>query len=107
MVGLDAHPGRRELAGRFGVDLALDAATETAALQAAIAAHCLPAGPDAVIEVCGAPEAVAVGLDLVRTGGTFVLAGMVSPGAMITVDANKIVRKMLSIRGCITIIRGI
>lgn len=99
VVGLDAHPGRRELAGRFGVDLALDAATETAALQAAIAAHCLPAGPDAVIEVCGAPEAVAVGLDLVRTGGTFVLAGMVSPGAMITVDANKIVRKMLSIRG--------
>jgi threonine dehydrogenase-like Zn-dependent dehydrogenase len=42
---------------------------------------------------------VSVGLDLVRTGGTFVLAGIVSPSAMITLDAHKIVRKMLSIRG--------
>lgn len=99
VVGIDTHPGRRELAGRFGVDMTLDAATGTPALHAAIAAHCPPAGPDSVIEVCGAPEAVAVGLDLVRTGGTFVLAGLVSPGAMTTLDANKIVRKMVSIRG--------
>jgi putative phosphonate catabolism associated alcohol dehydrogenase len=99
VIGIDSHPGRRELASRFGVDVTLDAAIETAVLQTLMATHCAPAGPDAVIEVCGAAQAVAVGLDLVRTGGTFVLAGLVSPGAMATIDASTIVRKMVSIRG--------
>lgn len=99
VVGLDSHPGRRDLSKCFGVDLALDAAIDSGELHATLKERSPPAGPDAVIEVCGAPEAVAVGLDLVRTGGVFVLAGLVSPGANVSFDANAIIRKMITIRG--------
>lgn len=99
VVALDSHPGRRDLSKRFGVDWALDASADSAALQTQLLEYCPPAGPDTVIEVCGDPAAVPVGLDLVRTGGTFVLAGLVSPGAITTIDAFKVVRKMVSIRG--------
>jgi D-arabinose 1-dehydrogenase-like Zn-dependent alcohol dehydrogenase len=36
---------------------------------------------------------------MVRTGGTYVIAGLVSPGAHVTIDANRIVRKMINLRG--------
>jgi threonine dehydrogenase-like Zn-dependent dehydrogenase len=52
-----------------------------------------------VIEVCGVADVIALGLDLVRIGGTYVIAGLVSPGAHVTIDANRIVSKMLTLRG--------
>ena len=107
VIGLDVNSGRRELSGRFGVDLALnpvsdpmaDPATDKEALLNTIQAHCLPAGADVVIEVCGVPEVIPLGLDMVRIGGTYVIAGLVSPGAHVTIDANRIVRKMVTLRG--------
>jgi threonine dehydrogenase-like Zn-dependent dehydrogenase len=51
------------------------------------------------MEVCGVAEAIPLGLDMVRTGGTYVLAGMVSPGAHVALDAHCIVRKMIHLRG--------
>jgi putative phosphonate catabolism associated alcohol dehydrogenase len=99
VIGLDVHGARRELSHRFGVDLALDPTMNKAQLLEAINAHCQPEGPDAVIEVCGVADAIALGLDIVRIGGTYVIAGMVSPGAHVTIDANRIVRKMLNLRG--------
>jgi len=99
VIGLDVHSGRRAQSTRFGVDLALDPDMEPAALQAAILAHCKPEGPDSVIEVCGVANAIPQGLELVRTGGTLVVAGMVSPGASVMLDANRILRKMITIKG--------
>lgn len=99
VIGIDAHPGRRELARKFGVDVALDADLNLDQLRTEVNARCRPEGPDAVIEVCGSPDALAVGLDLVRTGGSYILAGLVSPGALATIDAHRIVRKMVTLRG--------
>jgi len=99
VIGLDTHAGRRAQSSRFGVDLALDANADTAQILRTIAGHCGPAGPDAVIEVCGVANVIPLGLDMVRTGGTYVLAGLVSPGAQVTMDANRIVRKMVTLRG--------
>jgi threonine dehydrogenase-like Zn-dependent dehydrogenase len=99
VIGLDVHGTRREQSHRFGVDLALDPSMDKAQLLEAINAHCQPEGPDAVIEVCGVAEAITLGLDMVRIGGTYVIAGLVSPGAHVTIDANRIVRKMVNLRG--------
>lgn len=99
VIGLDVHEVRRTQSKRFGVDLALDPTMNREQLPAIINAHCQPEGPDTVIEVCGVPDAVTLGLDIVRIGGTYVIAGLVSPGAQVTIDANRIVRKMLTLRG--------
>jgi threonine dehydrogenase-like Zn-dependent dehydrogenase len=99
VVGLDVHDARRAHSHRFGVDLALDPNMGKAQLFETINAHCKPEGPDAVIEVCGVPDAITLGLDMVRIGGTYVIAGLVSPGANVSIDANRIVRKMVSLRG--------
>ena len=99
VVGLDSVPGRRELALRFGVDLALDPAEDPATLLRQVRGACGPLGPDSVIEVCGSPEAIPLGLELLRTGGTYVLGGVVNPRTMVSLDANLLLRKMLTLRG--------
>lgn len=99
VIGLDTDAGRRQRAARFGVDLALDPAMDAAALQRQVHALCRPAGPDVLIEVCGVAQAIVQGVGLLRTGGTYVLGGVVNPHAMVTVDANLILKKMLTVRG--------
>lgn len=99
VIGLDGVPARRELARRFGVDLALDPAEGHEALLAQVREACPPEGPDAVLEVCGSPLAIAFGLDALRVGGTYVLAGVVNPGADVTLDASLLLKKMLTLRG--------
>ncbi len=99
VVGLDVDAGRRERAYRFGVDVALDPGIEKATLQRAVYGLCRPAGPDVAIEVCGAPQAILQGIELLRVGGTYVLGGVVNPQAMVTLDANLLLKKMLTVRG--------
>jgi threonine dehydrogenase-like Zn-dependent dehydrogenase len=89
VVGVDGVPSRRALAQRFGVDLAVDPR------DAAVAAS----GADAVIEVCGDASVIGAGIDWLRVGGRYVLAGVVNPGSMATVDANLILRKLLTLTG--------
>lgn len=99
VIGLDGNAGRRERAYRFGVDLALDPGLAQAELLRQVHALCRPEGPDVAIEVCGAAQAIPQGVDLLRTGGTYVLGGVVNPQAMVTLDANLILKKMLTVRG--------
>lgn len=100
VIGLDTLRERRERSLRFGVDVALDPlGTEPAALLEAVRAVCRPAGADAVLEVCGVPEVIPLGIEMLRVGGTYVLAGVVNPSAMVTLDANILLRKMLTLRG--------
>ncbi len=99
VIGLDVNPKRCEQSKRFGVDIALDASSDPQKLLKDIEAHCKPEGPDAVIEVCGVADALPLGIEMVRIGGTYVIAGLVSPGANVTLDANRLVKKMITLRG--------
>jgi putative phosphonate catabolism associated alcohol dehydrogenase len=100
VVGIDPVPARRALAGRFGVDLALDpAALGDAALIDRVRERCRPNGADAVVEVCGAPEVIPAGVRMLRAGGTYALAGLVNPDARFTLDANLLVRGLIQLRG--------
>jgi threonine dehydrogenase-like Zn-dependent dehydrogenase len=60
---------------------------------------CRPDGADAVIEVCGVPEVINQGLQMLRTGGRYVLGGLVNPGANVTIDANMLVKRWVTMRG--------
>ena len=99
VVGIDGDARRRAMAARFGVDLALDAGMYAPELQRAVRQACGAHGADVAIEVCGSAQAIPVGIDLLRTGGTYVLAGVVNPSSMVTLDANLLLRKMLTLRG--------
>lgn len=99
VIGLDVHAGRRQQSLQFGVDEALDPTVDTSHLTREIQAQCPPQGPDVVLEVCGVPDVIPLGLALVRTGGTYVIGGMVSPNANVTLDANQILKKMITLRG--------
>lgn len=99
VIGIDPDAGRRERALRFGVDLALDPAMPRAELIRRVREICRPHGADAVIEVCGVPDVVPLGIDLLRTGGRYILGGLVNPQAEATLDLNLILRKLLTLRG--------
>jgi len=100
VIGLDTVAGRRERAHRFGVDLALDpATTDSDELLRRVRQLCRPDGADAVLEVCGVPEVIPLGIEMLRVGGTYVLGGLVNPRAMVTIDANQVLRKLLTLRG--------
>ncbi len=100
VIGLDTVAERRARAHRFGVDLALDpATTDRAGLLRQVRAICRPEGADAVLEVCGVAEVIPLGIEMLRVGGTYVLGGVVNPNAMVTLDANLLLRKLLTLRG--------
>ncbi len=100
VIGLDTVAERRERAHRFGVDLALDPVTmDKAELLREVRAICRPEGADAVLEVCGVPEVIPLGIEMLRIGGTYVLGGVVNPNALVTLDANLLLRKLLTLRG--------
>jgi putative phosphonate catabolism associated alcohol dehydrogenase len=100
VIGLDTVAERRERAPRFGVDLALDpVSTDKIDLLRQIRDLCRPEGPDAVLEVCGVSEVIPLGIEMLRIGGTYVLGGVVNPNARVTIDANLLLRKLLTLRG--------
>lgn len=99
VIGIDPVRARRDLAGRFGADVTLDPGDEGEALVDLVKSRCGPDGADAIIEVTGEPGVVPAGLSMLRTGGRYTLAGLVNPGAHVSVDANLILRRCLTVRG--------
>ena len=63
---------------------------------ARVCALSTPDGADAVIEVC---EFVPSGLERLRTGGRYVLGALVNPRANVNIDANVLVKRLLTMRG--------
>jgi threonine dehydrogenase-like Zn-dependent dehydrogenase len=100
VIGLDGSAERRAIAERFGADVTFDVgAMDPADLVAAVRARCTPAGADVVLEVCGVPAVVEQGLRMLRVGGRYVLAGLVSPGSTASLDLWDIVRTLADVRG--------
>ncbi|MCE3000529.1 MAG: zinc-binding dehydrogenase [Betaproteobacteria bacterium] len=100
VIGLDTVAARRELGRRFGVDHALDPGSMSEAeLAQRVLELCPPEGADAVIEVCGDPGVIPVGLQCLRTGGRYVLGGVVNPDSSVRIDANLVLRKLITLRG--------
>lgn len=100
VIGLDAVPDRLELVRRFGADMALDVTSmDEKELVERVRSASPPDGPDVVIEVCGVPDVIPAGLQMLRTGGRYVLGGLVSPNADVTIDAHLLVKKWITMCG--------
>ncbi|MBO7430330.1 MAG: zinc-binding dehydrogenase [Spirochaetia bacterium] len=57
-----------------------------------------PNGVDVALEFCGRAEAANQAIAVLRTGGRYMIAGMVNPTPL-NIDANNITRKYLTIKG--------
>ncbi|MDA1089675.1 MAG: zinc-binding dehydrogenase [Proteobacteria bacterium] len=100
VIGLDTVAARRDLGLKFGCDKVFDpAAMPEAELVKTIRTLCRPEGADAVIEVCGYPEVIPAGIQMLRTGGRYVLGGVVNPDSFVRIDVNLILRKLITLRG--------
>jgi len=100
VIGLDAVASRLDVAKKFGADHVIDIArVPPQAVIDEVRALCRPDGADAVIEVCGVPDVIPQGLQMLRTGGRYVLGGLVNPGANVTIDANVLLRHWINMRG--------
>ncbi|HSS62879.1 MAG TPA: zinc-binding dehydrogenase [Gammaproteobacteria bacterium] len=100
VIGLDAVPARMETARRFGADEVLNVESgEPKDLIEQVRKLCPPDGADVVVEVCGVPEVIPAGLEMLRTGGRYVLGGVVNPDANVTIDANVLLRKWIMLKG--------
>jgi putative phosphonate catabolism associated alcohol dehydrogenase len=100
VIGLDAVASRLDVAKKFGADHVIDIARVPAqGVVDQVRALCRPDGADAVIEVCGVPDVIPQGLQMLRTGGRYVLGGLVNPDAKVTIDANILLRRWITMRG--------
>jgi alcohol dehydrogenase len=93
----DRVPACRERALSFGATQAFPA--DAGELAAGVRDLTHGRGADLVLELAGVAESVAAGLALARIGGTVVLAGTVAPVGAVGFDPEKVVRRMLTIRG--------
>ncbi|MFQ6022083.1 MAG: zinc-binding dehydrogenase [Acidiferrobacterales bacterium] len=100
VIGLDAVPDRLKVAKKFGVDHTFNVSKMTEEeLVRTVHALSPPDGVDVVIEVCGVPDVIPLGLKMLRTGGRYTLGGLVNPNADVTIDANMLVRRWITMRG--------
>lgn len=99
---IGAPPARLDLARRMGADHVYDLQSTTAAERLEhIRNRTHGEGVDVAIEAAGSPRAFEEGLDLVRDGGRYVIAGHYTDVGAATVNVHRqINRKHLEIRGC-------
>ena len=100
VIGLDFVKDRLAFAKKFGVDMTFDvSAMSEADIIRAVRQASPPDGADICIEVCGQPNVVATGIEMLRTGGRYIICGLVNPKANLTIDGNLILRKMITVKG--------
>jgi putative phosphonate catabolism associated alcohol dehydrogenase len=98
VIGLDAVGSRLAVAKKFGADHVVDVSRAPAqSIVDRVRTLCPPDGADAVIEVCGIPDVIPQGLQMLRVGGRYVL--VVNPDANVTIDANMLVKRWITMRG--------
>lgn len=101
VILIGAPEARLALAPRFGVDLTLDlATTNLAARREAVLAATGGRGVDVVLEASGNPAALAEGLELLRDGGRYVVAGHYTDAGTIPLNPHlHFNRKHVDLRG--------
>ncbi len=90
---------RLQVAKRFGATRTAQVDDAGAAIRDAVAQCTSGRGVDVALDMSGAPEALEMGIDLLRVGGRYVWVGAVFPARPLAVSAETVVRKMLSIQG--------
>lgn len=102
IMAIGAPEGRLALAREMGADTVLDLTRTTAEHRRHTVIDATHGeGADIVLEAAGAAAAIPEGLDLLRVGGRYVIAGHYTDVGPSTINAHhQINRKHLEIRGC-------
>lgn len=95
VIACDLSPDRSALAARFGATC-FTSPDELLEMTGGLTGG---RGADIALEFSGAAAAVSSALSTTRTGGTAIIAGTTTPGSELKLDANDLVRRMLTIRG--------
>ena len=56
-------------------------------------------GADLVVEVCGVPEVIPQGLEMLRIGGRYLTVGLVFPEAIFSLDGYTVITKNITLKG--------
>jgi alcohol dehydrogenase len=100
VIAVDIDTERLRTAESFGADSTLDAGdlSDTELVQR-VEALTDGRGADAAFEVTGAPEVIPTGVELLATGGEYMIHGSVYPGDTFTLDGHDVITKNLRIQG--------
>lgn len=93
---MDIKPERLQRALAFGVDAGIDGDKSAEAIKEALRES---GGVDVVIETSGVPSAIEKGIELLNIGGINVWVGAVYSQRNLSINAEKIVRNILTIKG--------
>lgn len=99
VIALDINPQRLELTRQFGADYTLILPTEPQHLSAVAAEQLGNLPIHTMVDFSGAPDAVENGLELLAIGGTAIWIGSTYPQRNVQINAEKVVRKILTIKG--------
>lgn len=95
VIACDLDPKRAGYAKRFGSQVFCEPSELTSTARELTRGR----GADVTMEFSGAASAVAGAFAATRTGGVSIIAGTTNPGGKVEIDPNKLVRRMLTIRG--------
>ncbi len=99
VIVADVDPARSSLASLFGATFTVNLADSPQQLERIVSKHTAGRGVDLAFEMSGTAAAMEQGLELLRIGGRYVLVGAVSPTRPVKVDADQLVRRMLTLQG--------
>ncbi len=99
VIAVERDPARARRAVEFGACVVLDGSASAAELRREVGERTDGRGADAVMDFTGSPDAMEAGWQLLRPGGTLLLAGAVFPARPVAWPAEEVVRRWLRIRG--------
>ena len=99
VICLEPDPRRRSLAARFGATTVLDSALLEEETRRQVFDLTHNRGADVALEFCGYPEAMELGIRLLREGGCYVVAGATFPSRPVQWSGEVLVRRLLQVAG--------
>lgn len=96
IIAVDRDPARAELARQFG---ATHTCSDLVTLPTVVKDLTDQLGVDVAIELAGVVQTARAAVDIVRTGGTAIIAGTTMPTEPLILEPQTIVRRLLRIEG--------
>ena len=100
VIATDLDPSRLQMARQFGADhcFAVHDYKPTELIRR-IREACPEGRLSVSFEACGATEAADIAMEALDVAGRYLLAGLVTPNSLLHIDANQVIRKVLTIAG--------
>jgi alcohol dehydrogenase len=99
VICLEPDPRRRPLAARFGATELLDSGHSAEETRKHVFALTHGRGADVALDFAGYPEALELGIQLLREGGRFVVAGATFPARPVQWSGEMLVKRLLQVVG--------